>query len=64
MVCREPLECVESSKAPGFCSEAAYGKLLAPFLDQQENLFVISSDFCHWGSRFNFTFYDESQVIH
>lgn len=42
-------------------SEAAYGKLLAPFLDQQENLFVISSDFCHWGSRFNFTFYDESQ---
>jgi len=23
--------------------------------------FVISSDFCHWGSRFSFTFYDESK---
>ena len=22
--------------------------------------FVISSDFCHWGSRFNFTHYDSS----
>ena len=22
--------------------------------------FVISSDFCHWGNRFNFTHYDSS----
>jgi len=54
---------MEPFKAPVFCSEAAYGKILAPYLDQQENLFVISSDFCHWGSRFNFTFYDKSQVL-
>jgi len=25
-----------------------------------ENLFVISSDFCHWGKRFSFTPYDQS----
>jgi MEMO1 family protein len=28
--------------------EKEYGKLLAPYLAQKENLFVISSDFCHW----------------
>lgn len=35
--------------------EAHYGKLLAPYLADPRNLFVISSDFCHWGSRFSFT---------
>jgi AmmeMemoRadiSam system protein B len=28
--------------------EEFYGKLLAPYLADSENLFVISSDFCHW----------------
>jgi AmmeMemoRadiSam system protein B len=28
--------------------EVLFGQLLAPYLEQQENLFVISSDFCHW----------------
>lgn len=28
--------------------EAAYGKILAPYLADPENFFVISSDFCHW----------------
>jgi MEMO1 family protein len=28
--------------------EKEYGKLFAPYLQNQENLFVISSDFCHW----------------
>ncbi|KAG0323178.1 hypothetical protein BG000_002710 [Podila horticola] len=37
--------------------EAAYGKLLAPYLDNPENLFIISSDFCHWGTRFDYTYY-------
>jgi AmmeMemoRadiSam system protein B len=27
---------------------------LAPFLADASNLFVISSDFCHWGDRFDF----------
>ncbi|TDH65925.1 hypothetical protein CCR75_008604 [Bremia lactucae] len=28
-----------------------YGKILAPYFEKDENLFVISSDFCHWGPR-------------
>ena len=44
------------------CSEAAYGQALAPYLDDPRNVFVISSDFCHWGARFNFTFYDKAHV--
>jgi AmmeMemoRadiSam system protein B len=39
-------------------AEATYGKLLAPYLADPQNLFVISSDFCHWGERFNFTYHD------
>ena len=32
-----------------------YGKLFAPYFSDEKNLFVVSSDFCHWGERFNFT---------
>ena len=32
--------------------EEYFGKLLAPYFDDESTLFVISSDFCHWGSRF------------
>jgi len=50
--------------------EKEYGKVLAPYLDNKENLFVISSDFCHWyslerrdsnfrGSRFQYTYYNK-----
>lgn len=38
--------------------EAVYGRLLAQYLSQPENLFVISSDFCHWGARFSYQYYD------
>ena len=31
--------------------EQLYGQLLAPYLADPDNLFVISSDFCHWGKR-------------
>lgn len=41
-------------------SEAMYGEILAPYLADPENLFVISSDFCHWGQRFRYTYYDKS----
>ena len=37
--------------------EKEYGALLAPYLADPSNVFVISSDFCHWGSRFNYTYY-------
>lgn len=39
--------------------EAAYGELLAPYLTDPSNLFVVSSDFCHWGQRFRYTYYNE-----
>ena len=29
--------------------EASYGKLFSKYLTDPENLFIISSDFCHWG---------------
>jgi AmmeMemoRadiSam system protein B len=38
-------------------TEAQFGALLAPYLSDPSNLFVISSDFCHWGSRFRYTYY-------
>ena len=31
--------------------EALYGKLLSKYLAEPENVFVISSDFCHWGKK-------------
>lgn len=42
--------------------EAQYGALLGPFLDDPGNLFVISSDFCHWGTRFSYTFYNAEKA--
>lgn len=41
-------------------SEVTYGRLLSKYLVRPENLFIISSDFCHWGSRFSYTVYDKS----
>ncbi|KAK9468473.1 MEMO1 family [Lipomyces arxii] len=40
-------------------SEVEYGKILAQYLKDPANGFVISSDFCHWGSRFGYTAYVE-----
>ena len=38
-------------------AESRYGSLLAPYLSDPTNVLVISSDFCHWGSRFRYTYY-------
>ncbi len=38
-------------------TEEHYGAILAPYLADPANVFVISSDFCHWGSRFSYTYY-------
>jgi AmmeMemoRadiSam system protein B len=38
--------------------EAEYGAALAPYLADPANFVVVSSDFCHWGARFSFTFHD------
>lgn len=40
-------------------NEAMYGKLLAKYVDDPRNFFSVSSDFCHWGARFNYTYYDK-----
>jgi len=37
--------------------EAEFGRILAPYLEKEDTMFVVSSDFCHWGERFDFTFY-------
>lgn len=37
--------------------EREYGAILAPYLADPTSVFVISSDFCHWGSRFHYTYY-------
>ena len=36
-------------------NEERYGRLLAPYLHDPGSVFVISSDFCHWGRRFRYT---------
>ncbi|XP_068088018.1 protein MEMO1 isoform X2 [Hyperolius riggenbachi] len=41
--------------------EQEFGKLFSKYLADPSNLFVISSDFCHWGQRFRYTYYDDSQ---
>ncbi|GAA5938106.1 hypothetical protein JCM3775_005343 [Rhodotorula graminis] len=38
-------------------SEKRFGALLAPYLADPATLFVVSSDFCHWGRRFRYTHY-------
>lgn len=44
----------------GGTSEAAerlYGQILAPYLAKPTSVFIVSSDFCHWGIRFSYTKY-------
>jgi len=45
------------------CREAEYGQILAKYADDPKTLFIVSSDFCHWGTRFNYTFTDKSKVM-
>jgi MEMO1 family protein len=40
-------------------AEKKFGHILAPYLADPGNFFVISSDFCHWGSRFRYTYYHD-----
>lgn len=46
-------------------NEAKYGQLLAKYVDDPSNFFSVSSDFCHWGSRFSYTRFDKNHgAIH
>ncbi|KAK2749886.1 hypothetical protein FQN57_005302 [Myotisia sp. PD_48] len=38
-------------------AEQALGSIIAPYLDDPGSIFIISSDFCHWGTRFSYTYY-------
>ena len=42
-------------------AEERFGALFADFLNDPGTLFVASSDFCHWGRRFQYQHYDESK---
>ncbi|KAK4195256.1 MEMO1 family [Triangularia verruculosa] len=34
--------------------EQAFGRLLSPYLKDPTTAWIVSSDFCHWGSRFSY----------
>mmetsp|Transcript_25359 Transcript_25359/g.22479 ORF Transcript_25359/g.22479 Transcript_25359/m.22479 type:complete len:141 (+) Transcript_25359:457-879(+) len=34
--------------------EVQFGAILADYLKDAETLFIISTDFCHWGANYNF----------
>ena len=38
-------------------AEKSYGEILAPYLADPTSVFIVSSDFCHWGLRFSYTYY-------
>lgn len=42
-------------------NEKLYGKIFSKYLLDPENLFVISSDFCHWGERFSYMHYESDK---
>ncbi|KAL2352968.1 MEMO1 family [Cryomyces antarcticus] len=39
-------------------TERRFGALLAPYLADPSSVFIVSSDFCHWGTRFRYTYYE------
>ncbi|XP_018648065.1 hypothetical protein Smp_097240.1 [Schistosoma mansoni] len=43
-----------------FEKQEFFGNLLSSYLLDEKNLFVISSDFCHWGKRFRYQYYNKS----
>ncbi|KAF4970514.1 hypothetical protein FSARC_2482 [Fusarium sarcochroum] len=40
--------------------EKVYGKVLLPYLQDPDNAFIVSSDFCHWGKNFSYQVYSPS----
>lgn len=38
-------------------AEENYGALLAKYFDREDTVFIVSSDFCHWGAGFDFMYY-------
>lgn len=42
--------------------ERAFGRVLSSWIGDGESFFVISSDFCHWGTRFGYTRIDDTSI--
>lgn len=34
-----------------------YGKIFSKYFDDPKTVFIFSTDFCHWGTRFDFTYH-------
>ncbi|VEU19920.1 DEKNAAC100617 [Brettanomyces naardenensis] len=43
--------------------ERKLGEYLRPYFEDKENAFIITSDFCHWGTRFGYTAYSPDGEI-
>jgi MEMO1 family protein len=42
-----------------------YARALLPLFKDERTLFIVSSDFCHWGSNFDYYYmHPEEPVIH
>lgn len=39
--------------------EQALGQVLAKYFDHPDHIFIISSDFCHWGYNFDYFYYQK-----
>ena len=42
-------------------AEKTYGEIFAPYYRDPSTMFIISTDFCHWGHNFDYRPYDESK---
>jgi AmmeMemoRadiSam system protein B len=40
-----------------------YGKIFAPYFDRDDTIFIISSDFCHWGAHFDYQPHADGEQI-
>jgi AmmeMemoRadiSam system protein B len=40
--------------------EQHFGQIFSDYIKDDKNLFIVSSDFCHWGKGFDYTPYDKS----
>lgn len=43
--------------------QSDYADILLPYFEDKDSLFVISSDFCHWGSRFEYQYYNKEDGL-
>lgn len=41
--------------------EQEFAKLLLEYYLDEDNFFIVSEDFCHWGDRYGFTYHDEKK---